>query len=93
MANRNRQNRYEANHPGFAGIKVLWNSSSEQILNRPMLRGRLVDHPVPPTVLKDQRARKEDKTMTTRKMILNHLLRNTWHSSVNLNAEFRAHIS
>ena len=84
-ANRNRQNRYEAKHPGFAGTRVSWNSPSEQIRNGPMLSGRLVDHPDPPTVLKDQRARKEDKVMTTRKMILNHLLRNTWHSSVNSN--------
>ena len=84
-ANRNRQNRYEAKHPGFDGTRVSWNSPSEQIRNGPMLSGRLVDHPDPPTVLKDQRARKEDKVMTTRKMMLNRLLRNTWHSSVNSN--------
>ena len=82
-ANRNRQNRYKAKHPGFAGTRVSWNSALEQIWNGPMLSGRLVDHPDPLTVLKDQRARKEDKGMMTRKMILNHLLRNTWHSSVN----------
>ena len=67
-ANTNRQNRYEAKHPG-PGFAVSWNSPSEQIQNEPMLSSRLVDHPDPPTVLKDQRARKEDKVMTTRKMI------------------------
>ena len=56
-ANRNRQNRYKAKHPGYAGTRVSWNSPSEQIRNGPMLSSRLVDHPDPPTVLKDQRAR------------------------------------
>ena len=43
-ANRNRQNRYKAKHPGFDGTSVSWNSASEQIRNGPMLSGRLVDH-------------------------------------------------
>ena len=73
--------------PGTRGLPGLGchGIPSEQIRNGPKLSGRLVDHPDPPTVLKDQRARKEDKVMTTRKMILNHLPRTTWPSSINSN--------
>ena len=35
-ANRNRQNLYEAKHPGFAETRVSWNSPLEQIRNGPM---------------------------------------------------------
>ena len=70
--------------PGTRGLPGLGchGIPSEQIRNGPRLSGGLVDHPDPPIVLKDQR---EDKVITTRKMILNHSLRTTWHSSINSN--------